>query len=127
VVISVVVEVVAVVVVEVVVVVVVAVISVVVEVISVVVEVISVVLDTTSSIQRLSPEMQSSQDSSMDGQFSKRTHTGTKVLKVNQRHPHVESQSWRQSFAVCISSECIFIPLQLPWIEQAFPLGMQSC
>jgi hypothetical protein len=44
-----------------------------------VVEVISVVLDTISSIQRLSPEMQSSQDSSMDGQFSKRTHTGTSV------------------------------------------------
>jgi hypothetical protein len=48
-------------------------------VISVVVVVISVVLDTTSSMQRLSPEMQSSQESSMDGQFSKRTHTGTKV------------------------------------------------
>ena len=67
-----------VVVVEVVVVEVVVVIDVVV-VISVVVEVISVVLDTTSSMQRLSPEMQSSQDSSMDGQFSKRTHTGTSV------------------------------------------------
>jgi hypothetical protein len=49
------------------------------EVISVVVVVISVVLDTTSSMQRLSPEMQSSQDSSMVGQFSKRTHAGTKV------------------------------------------------
>ncbi len=59
--------------------VVVEVISVVVEVISVVVVVISVVLDTTSSMQRLSPEMQSSLDSSMEGQFSKRTHTGTKV------------------------------------------------
>ena len=46
-----------------------------------VVEVISVVVvvDKTSSMQRLSPEMQSSQDSSMEGQFSKRTQTGTKV------------------------------------------------
>jgi hypothetical protein len=67
-----------VVVVEVVVVEVVVVVDVV-EVISVVVVVMSVVLDTTSSMQRLSPEMQSSQDSSMDGQFSKRTQTGTKV------------------------------------------------
>ena len=69
-----------VVVVEVVVVVdVVEVISVVVVVISVVVVVISGVLEPTSSMQRLSPEIQSSLDSSMEGQFSKRTHTGTKV------------------------------------------------
>jgi hypothetical protein len=50
---------------------------VVVVVISVVVESISVVLDISSSIQRLSPETQSSQDSSMEGQFWKRTHSGT--------------------------------------------------
>ncbi len=44
-----------------------------------VVEVISGVLEPTSSMQRLSPEIQSSLDSSMEGQFSKRTHTGTSV------------------------------------------------
>ncbi len=80
--------------------------SVVVEVISVVVVVISVVVevnlvvvvvfsvvDVVSSIHRLSPEIHSSQDSSIAGQFSKRTQTGTKALKVNHRHLRVVSQS----------------------------------
>lgn len=59
----------------------------------VVVEMSSVELENISLIQRLSPEMQSLQESSIVGQFWKRTHSDTDMKKVNQRHPCVESHN----------------------------------
>ncbi len=58
-----------------------------------VVDVSSVELENISSMHRLSPEIQSSQDSSTFGQFWKSTHSVADVKKVNHRHPRVESQS----------------------------------
>jgi hypothetical protein len=67
--------------------------AVVVDVDSVEVDVITVELVGVSSMQRLSPEMQFSQDLSMVGQFLKRMHSDSAEKKVNHRHPRVESQS----------------------------------
>jgi len=58
-----------------------------------VVEMSSVELDIISSMQRLSPETQSSQESSIVGQFCKRTHSDPDVKKVNHLQPSVKSQS----------------------------------
>ena len=53
----------------------------------------SVEVELISSMQRLSPEIQSLQDSSIAGQFCKRMHSEADMKKVNHRHPNVESHS----------------------------------
>ena len=90
------------------------------------VEVSSVELEIMSSMQRLSPEMQSSQDSSIVGQVWNRIHSEADIKNVNHRHPLVKSHTWRQSSAVAACSAWRAIPAQLPSTQHAAWSGMQS-